>query len=104
MKALLIKPWSPPEVVDIKNDLDDLQEAVGGDIEVVTPYDEEVAIVCNENGKILDLPPNRMLKDRNGVAYDVLCGDFLVVGLNWGTNDFCDLTDEQIQKYSEMFR
>ena len=36
-----------------------LQKAVGGDIEVTYPFEDEVGIVLNEEGKLIGLPLNR---------------------------------------------
>lgn len=102
MKCLLVKPWEHPKRIDIENELHILQATVGGHIEVVYPFDDPVVIVCNEDGKIRNLPANRMLKDKDGVAYDVVCGDFLVMGLD-ATHDFTDLNDDLAAKYMDIF-
>lgn len=41
--VLLIKPGMYPQVVKIGCELEDLQAAVGGDIEATYPFDDEVA-------------------------------------------------------------
>lgn len=104
MKCLLIKPWEHPKRIDIENEPFILQAMVGGKIEGVRLRDssDPVVIVCNENGKTLNLPANRLLKDKDGVAYDVICGDFLVMGLD-ATNDFADLNDDLAAKYMDIF-
>ena len=43
------------------NGLEDLQAMVGGDIEVTYPFEDEVAIILNESGKINGLPLNLSL-------------------------------------------
>ena len=60
-----------------------------------------IAIVCNDEGKLLGLPMNRALRDEHGQTYDVLTGSFLVVGL--GKEDFASLSPELAQKYEEEF-
>lgn len=47
MEVLLIKPGMYPQAVQIGCELEDLQKAVGGDIEAVYPYEEPVALVTN---------------------------------------------------------
>ena len=32
--------------------------------------------VCNDEGKLLGLTPNRLLKDAKGEPYDMVCGTF----------------------------
>lgn len=96
MKVLLIEPMKKPKITEIGNDLKSLQETVGGYIQAIYPYEDEVAIVCNEEGKLIGLPLNRMIED-----YDIIAGTFFICGL--GEDDFTSLSDELIEKYSELF-
>ena len=63
--------------------------------------DDPVAIVYNDDGKLMGLPLNRALWDEDGLMYDVIAGTFLVVGL--GEEDFVSLSPELAQKYEEHF-
>lgn len=101
LDVLLIQPERHPQAVQIENTLQALQKAVGGTIQAVYPFDDPVALVANDEGKLCGLPANRALRDDNGSEYDILCGDFLVVGL--GDTDFCSLTPELAQKYEQLF-
>ena len=93
IKALIIKPNEYPIVQKIENTLKSLQSIVGGFIE---PFGMEDAIaIVNEEGKILGLEPNRRYGN------DILVGNTIIVGD--GEEDFISLTEEQIEKYSEMF-
>lgn len=82
--------------------LESLQQAVGGYIQAVYPFDDPVAIICNEDGKLEGLPLNRALRDEDGEVYDIVAGTFLVTGL--GEEDFSGLPDELMEKYKEHFR
>ena len=101
LDALLVKPNEYPQKVTIGAELKDLQEAVGGTITATYPFTDPVAIVCNDEGKLLGLPMNRALRDEHGQTYDVLTGSFLVVGL--GKEDFASLSPELAQKYEQHF-
>lgn len=90
-----------PTVQEIDGSLESMQRIVGGDIEAVYPFDDPVAIVCNEEGKLLSLPMNRALTDESGVPYDIVCGTFFVVGI--GDEDFTSLTEQQIEKYKDKY-
>lgn len=59
--------------------------------------DPNVALVCNEDGKLLNLPANRVIQN------DIIAGTFFVCNLNITTGKHYSLTDEQIQKYIELF-
>ena len=89
-------------VKEINSDLHSLQAEVGGDIGATYPYSDPVALVCNDEGKLIGLELNRRLRDENGEIYDIVAGTFLVVGL--GEEDFASLSPELIQKYMEQFK
>ena len=101
LDVLLVQPGAYPQKISIGTDLKDLQDAVGGTITATYPFTDPVAIVCNDEGKLLGLPMNRALRDEHGQTYDVVAGNFLVVGL--GEEDFASLSPELAQKYEEHF-
>ena len=101
LSVLKIAPGQHPQQVEIDNNLKALQEAVGGTIAAVYPFADPVAIICNDDGKLMGLPLNRALRDENGEMYDAVAGTFLVVGL--GEEDFVSLSPELAQKYEEEF-
>ena len=86
MNVLLVKPFMYPQAVQIGCELEDLQKAVGGDIEATYPFNEPVALVMHDEGKLVGKELNRALRDDDGDIYDIIAGDFLVVGL--GEDDF----------------
>ena len=100
--VLVVEPGRVPYVNEIDTGLKSLQSEVGGWIEAVYPFEEEVALICNEEGKLSDLPLNRALMDSDGEIYDIIAGTFLVVGL--GEEDFGSLSDEYIKKFSDRFK
>ena len=101
MEVLLVQPGMYPQKATIGTELKDFQDAVGGTIAASYPFDDPVAIVYNDDGKLMGLPLNRALRDENGQMYDAIAGDFLVVGL--GEEDFVSLSPELAQKYEEHF-
>lgn len=101
MKGLIIFPGCKPKEIALGRDLKALQSAVEGYIEVVYPFDDPVAIVCNEEGKFNGSIPNRALYDEDGKLYDIVFGTFLIVGL--GNENFDDLSDELAAKYKAYF-
>lgn len=82
-----------PQIMFIENTLEAKQKLVGGLIEVV-PY-EDVLIICNEEGKLLNMPPNLVFE------YDYIAGNCFVIGDDYKNADFKSLTDEEILKYRE---
>lgn len=61
ISVLLVEPNKYPKMIEIDDTLEAMQEVVGGDIEEYMPFEDEVAIVCNEEGKLIGLPPNRAI-------------------------------------------
>ena len=101
MDVLLIRPNMYPQPVQIGCELEDLQKAVGGDIQAVYPYEDPVALIMDDDGKMMGKDLNRALRDEDGNMYDIVAGDFLVVGL--GEEDFSSLSPELMKKYEEHF-
>ncbi len=58
--------------------------------------------VCRESGKLDGLPLNRALRDSDGDIYDIIAGNFFIVGL--GESDFTDLPHELAERFAEQFR
>ena len=81
MKVLMVQPGEIPHETDIEPGLESLQAAVDGPIQAVYPYEDPVALICNEEGKFLGLPLNRALRDDTGEIYDIIAGNFLITGL-----------------------
>ena len=100
IKVLVVEPMKPCRVQEICG-LEEMQAIVGGYIQAVYPFRDEVALICNEEGRHLGLPYNRPLTDDRGIPYDMICGTFFLAGL--GEEDFVSLTDEQIEKFSVLY-
>lgn len=81
MTVLFVEPNKYPEVTEIGTDLESLQQAVGGNIEVTYPFEENVGLIVNEEGKINGMPLNRAVRDDAGDVMDIVAGPFIVVGL-----------------------
>lgn len=99
--VLVVPPQDFPYVKEIDPGLKSLQNEVDGWIEAVYPFEDQVAIICNEEGKMNGMAPNRALYDEDGQVYDIVAGQFLVVGLT--EDNFGSLTEEQIKKFSDRF-
>lgn len=103
MKVLVIEVGQQPMVKEIEGSLRSMQEIVGGYIQPVYPWREEVALVCNEEGKINGLALNRPLLDDRGQLVDIIAGTFFICSAPIDSESFQSLTDEQIERYSRLF-
>ncbi len=101
--VLLVKPCEAPQTVEIPATLAAYQQLVGGTIQAIYPSAEDpVALICNDEGKLLGLPMNRPLFDEDGNLYDIIAGTFFIAGLS--DDDFASLSPELIQKYGDRFK
>lgn len=100
MIAVLKEPGKPARKIEINNSLKDLQKAVEGFIECVHPFDDNVALVVNEEGKLRHLSPNFALATGDKVS-DIVVGPCLIVGVD--EEDFSSLDDALIEKYIAIF-
>ena len=103
MQVLVIEPERRPEVREIDDSLKAMQEIVGGLIQPIYPFDEPVALVCNDEGKLMNLPANRGLRDKNGQIYDIVFGTFFLCCAPADSDHFTSLTPEQTVRYQEQF-
>lgn len=103
MRILVVEPEHRPEVKEIDGSLETMQGIVGGLIQVLYPFGEPVALVCNDEAKLMDLQANRGLRDQNGQIYDIICGTFFICGAPTDSDSFASLTPEQIERYRERF-
>ena len=103
MHILKMKPEQKPERVDIPDTLEAMQKVVGGYIQAVYPFEEPVALICNEEGKLNGLPLNRALWDEDGNLYDIISGTFFLCAAPPDAENFQSLSEEQLVYYEERF-
>ena len=97
MNVLIVEPGFAPYEAEIKDDYRDMQKVVGGLIQAIYPFKKQVAIVCNDEALLLDMPFNRSVEGGYGGVF----GTFFVCGIE-GEN-FCSLTPEQMETYKKKY-
>lgn len=103
MKVIIVRPLEEPVAAEIAPGLKPMQEIVGGDIQAVYPFQDPVALICNEEGKLLGLPLNRALRTESGEIYDIIAGTFLLCGAPPDSDHFTGLTQAQLEAYLHRF-
>ena len=95
MKILIVEPGKHPRAAEIPHTLEQMQKTVGGYIQAVFPWDDPVALICDEEGLLKQSMFNRI------VAPEVaIFGTFFLCGLD--EEDFSDLPDDLLEKYSKL--
>ena len=102
LEVLLVEPGQYAKMTTIEAGLSSMQNIVGGNIQAAYFFEEPVAIVCNEEGKINGSELNRAVKDENGKMLDIIAGTFFVCGL--GDENFISLQPEHRAKFEKMFK
>ncbi len=95
IRVLIVEPHKEPRQVKIVHTLENLQKSVDGLIEYVE-LDYQTDLICNEEGKLLNMELNRRLGN------DIIAGTFLVVGQH--NEATISLSRKQISKYKKRFR
>ena len=101
IKVIYCEPGRTARVAEIGTELEELQKAVGGWIETYYPFEEEVCIVCNDEGKFNGMRPCRAVYGDYHKIQDIIFGPFFICDCS-GEN-FGSLNAEQLDRYGHMF-
>jgi hypothetical protein len=105
MIVLIVEPGKKPRAAEIEQTLEAMQAVVGGYIQAIYPFDEPIALVCHEEGKLLNLPLNRALYCPDTADYyDIIAGNFFLCAAPPDSDHFESLSKEQIAFYQQRFR
>ncbi len=91
MKILVVEAGKHPYEKEINGTLKEMQEIVGGIIQVIYPFHDEVGLVCNDEGVLLQMPFNRKANEECCIF-----GTFFICGL--GKKDFTSLPEKLMKK------
>lgn len=97
LKCIYITPHHTPIELNLEvNEYKVLRDAVKGTIEITRPFDDNIAIVGNDEAKLINMEGNRR------VGNSIYAGPILIVGDN-GSEDFVALSQEQAEIYKLIF-
>lgn len=98
---VVVEPNKKPYKKIIRNDLKEMNEVVGGYIEIINIGKAErgatIALTVNEEGKIIGLPVNRAI-----VGFDILVGTFFITAYNM-QGDNISLTEKEANHFIRRF-
>jgi hypothetical protein len=105
IQVVVVEPNKKPYKMEIENTLESMQEIVKGYIEIVpfgkTEKGGSLAITLNEEGKLVNLPMNRIIVGRGGS--DILVGTFFITAYNM-QGDNISLKDIECEHLIKRFR
>ena len=102
IQVVLVEPGKLARIAEIGTTLDAMQRTVGGSIEAYYPFEEQVCIVCNDEGKINGLPLNRAIRDaETHEIVDAIAGTFFICDCSG--ESFGSLSSEQQKRYLEKY-
>lgn len=105
ISVLLVQPDKQPKLIEIDTTLESMQNVVGGDIEEYMPFDDDAAIICNEEGKVNGMPLNRAVYDsKTHEMIDIIAGDFFIAYAPIESEKFLSLPKEMADKYAKLFK
>jgi len=96
IKVIIIEPDEEPYIKEIYNTLKDKQEIVGGIIQCIPTFFSETEsydFICNDEGKLLGLPLNRYIYDKQ----DVISGNFIVAKVDINEGEYISIDDNEIE-------
>ena len=110
IRVVICEPGKAAYGKEIRSDGKTIREILGGSIESHHPFWPEKAedsstmlILCNEGGKILELPCCRALTDDDGFVYDIVHGTFIICAANRQSGCFCSLSPIQEEIAMQTF-
>ena len=68
------------------------------------PFEDDVAIICNDEGKMRGLPLNRGICSEDGTLMDIIAGPFFIAYAPVESERFLSMPKELEEKYTEKFR
>ena len=110
LRVIVCRPMQKAEVIEIDDDLQSMQSIVGGFIEEYMPfYDEhdprieDVAIICDDEGKMKRSQMNRSIQNEKGEIQDIIAGTFFICYAPIESEKFLSLPEDLEQKFLKKF-
>ena len=111
IRVIVCRPGELAEIREIDDKLEAMQEIIGGLIQHWDPFYvesddryENVVIVCNDEGKNLELEPSRAIFDENGMLLDVIAGPFFICYAPVWSENFESLPADLEEEFEKRFR
>lgn len=104
INVIYVEPGKTARTIEMKDELSEMQKLVGGLIEEYMPFADDVAIICNDEGKMNGMPLNRAIYLEDGQMADIIAGPFFIAYAPVESEKFLSMPEELEEKYTEKFR
>lgn len=104
IRVVLVEPGKQARIADIEASLEGYYRAIGADtIQAAYPFEEEVCIICDDEGKLTGRQLNRALRyEDTKEIYDIVAGTFFVCSCK--ETRYTSLSTDQQRRYLEQFK
>lgn len=103
IKVLLVEPFDKPRIITIENNYQAISEIICGAADEYMPFEDDVALLCNADGKRLSLSANHTVTDTETGKTELIYGTFILVGASEFDTEYHSLDDDLIDKYMGLF-
>ena len=104
INVIYVEPGKEARTIEMKDELSEMQNLVGGLIEEYMPFEDDVALVCNEEGKMNGMPLNRAVYGEDGQIMDIIAGPFFIAYAPVESEKFLSMPDELRKQSMQEFR
>lgn len=104
INVIYVEPGKEARTIEMKDELSEMQNLVGGLIEEYMPFEDDVALICNEEGKMNGMPLNRAVYGEDGQIMDIIAGPFFIAYAPVESEKFLTLPEDLRKKYMNEFR
>ena len=110
IRVIVCRPGEKAAIEEIGDSLESMQQLVGGLVEEYQPFHDDndprvddVAIYCNEEGKINRLSPSRAVIDDDGRVQDVIAGPFFICYAPLASETIQSLPEDLERRFKDKF-
>ena len=111
IRVIICRPGERAEATEIEENLESMQAIVGGLIQEYFPFHSEtdpryddVAIICNDEGKLMQMEPSRAIICEDGSGRDdVIVGPFFICYAPIESESFLSMPEDLEEEFQKKF-
>lgn len=104
IEVIYVEPGKLARTIEIEDSLEAYQGLVGGLIEEYMPFPDDVALICNDEGKMKGMDLNRGIYGEDGQLLDVIAGPFFICYAPIESETFLSMPLDLKEKYESLFQ